>query len=84
MILSTDASTPVSIVNKTDPNYTDSCLKAGFLCELCCMVDKAWCSMDLAICDPVMERHLEHLWDAMTAVACVVIAFPIFCVLIYF
>ena len=44
----------VSIVDHSDPNYTDQCLEiTGELCDYCCLIDFEWCSRDIYKCEPM-------------------------------
>ena len=80
----TMAETPFSVVNSSDPGYTDACIVAGTTCQLCWLTDRVLCTMDLTIWNSVTDRDLWKFWYAIAVIACVVIALPFFCVGIYF
>ena len=51
LIWSSHAIVKVSLVDHSDPNYTDRCLEiTGELCDYCCLVDFEWCSRDIYKC----------------------------------
>ena len=54
-----EAITKVTLVDHSDPNYTDICLQiTGELCDYCCLDDFEWCSRDAYMCEPIRERNL--------------------------
>ena len=60
----------------------DTCLeKTGELCEYCCLDDFEWCSQDTYFCDPVMDRDLRLVWEAMIILGGITCGFPIAVVL---
>ena len=53
----------VTIVNKTDENYTDACLETtGKLCEWCCIDLAVTCSRDIRACDPLQDIKMIYIY----------------------
>ena len=70
------AATPFSLVT-SDASYTDACKEAGTTCEYCCLTDKVLCTKDISICDPVTDRKVNLLYQALIVIAGAVIGFPL-------
>ena len=71
------AITKVSLVDRTDPDYTDRCLEiTGELCDYCCMVDFEWCSRDIYNCQPTFERDLLKMYQAGAILGAIMFGFP--------
>ena len=78
------AITKVSLVDHSDPNYTDRCLEiTGELCDYCCMVDFEWCSRDIYNCMPVRDRNLGALWNCVIVLGAVILGFPLIGCILY-
>ena len=80
LVLSTSvrAIIKIAVVNHTDPLYWDICLeKTGEMCEYCCLEDFEWCSQDTYYCDPITDRNLSYISDAIWVLGGVTCGFPI-------
>jgi len=66
-----------SLVNSTDPDYTDACMAANITCTYCCCVTQTQCTNDRSVCEPVTDRNEWQLYSALIVFAATVIAFPL-------
>ena len=76
--------TKVSLVDRSDPNYTDRCLEVtGELCDYCCMDDFEWCSRDIYNCEPLSDRNLGSMIDCAVTLAIIIFGFPLLGCILY-
>ena len=72
------AVTKISFANHSDPFYTDRCFEmTREICDYCCLVDFEFCSRDIGICQPVIDRNLGLLLDAVLMLGGITMGFPI-------
>ena len=47
------------------------------MCDFCCLIDFEFCSRDIGICEPVIDRNLGIIVDCVKVLGGIVLGFPI-------